>query len=159
MWMQRCNIGLGAETNLAACLQGGTLQGSLRCFDEQPGTLGEMGAQITSTDNLKVAMKDKENGYTVLNASDLIAVHNEILQSNTYNEVADHSINNEFILGRYVRLCRRVAACEHDPKMGNMLLRPLHAQGRSFISTLVTTCKVINRLENRISKHPCIEQV
>jgi hypothetical protein len=88
--------------------------------------------------NAMAIKADKQNGYVIEDRDTTVRVHEDILGSESYSEVAPCSLTRSSIVDGYCKLCKRVA--NHE-KIVNLLSTLTRTLGGDMAVKLQLTCK------------------
>ena len=84
---------------------------------------------------------DKRGGYVVTSMNNVIRIHEDILQSNLYEEISPSSINAKLLYSHYFSLRSRICKMQEFESCKPMLLKSVRGKGRRIPCMLAVTCK------------------
>ena len=84
---------------------------------------------------------DKDGGFCIEDFNTLTKVHRQLLDSDVYEEVAQHSININTIRDLYCKCTFRIEKVTGTPGIGASLRRSLRVEGATLRARLGLTCK------------------
>ena len=83
----------------------------------------------------------QRRGFCIEDFNALTNVHRQLLNSDVYNEVAQHSININTIRDQYCKYTFRIEKVTCIPGIGASLRRSLRVEGATLHARLGLTCK------------------
>ena len=99
------------------------------------------GLRLMKQHSVVAIPNDKEYGYSLEAREVQQCVHEEILSSHSYQEVACASLNPVGLAQSYSKLCFRVGKLENDTALRSSLLRTLSVAGSTWGASLITAIK------------------